>query len=235
MCRTRCSCCWMYCGPSRARCGSTLQHPTCLYIDVPDGPTPQPQVTCTCSQMQDVTTSTQVPDVSAVIHTSDFPCIKEHRDVPDTEWRDKNQQVRSRLEFTPGLQGRCKPRHGSRLNPTSRALQQTKQHLPLPLPEKFAGGALHGASGGRLMTDSHNDDNACSCSCRRSTTTGTPSPFWATTARRASWTSCSPTSRTLGTSTARSRVRAHLGVAQAHLVHVSQLFPGNEVIADCLW
>lgn len=38
----------------------------------------------------------QVPDVSAVIHTSDFPCIKERRDVPDTEWRDNKQEVGSR-------------------------------------------------------------------------------------------------------------------------------------------
>ena len=64
--------------------------------------------------------SLQVPDVSAVIHTSDFPCIKEHRDVPDTEWRDKNQEVRSRLECGLSIWGRCEqgayePEHGNSL------------------------------------------------------------------------------------------------------------------------
>lgn len=33
----------------------------------------------------------QVPDVSAVLHTSDFPCVKANASVPDTEWRDKKQ------------------------------------------------------------------------------------------------------------------------------------------------
>ncbi len=35
----------------------------------------------------------QVPDVSAVLHTSDFPCVKANHSVPDTEWRDKNQDL----------------------------------------------------------------------------------------------------------------------------------------------
>lgn len=121
--------------------------------------------------------SLQVPDVSAVIHTSDFPCIKEHRNVPDTEYRDKKQEVGSRLECDLSIRGRC---------------------------EQGACVPQHGSS---LETDLDNVKITCSCSCRRSTTMATRFPYSATIARRASWISCSPTSRTLGTSIARSQVR----------------------------
>jgi len=37
----------------------------------------------------------QVPDVSAVLHTSDFPCLKANRSVPDIEFRQDDSVVRA--------------------------------------------------------------------------------------------------------------------------------------------
>ncbi len=38
--------------------------------------------------------ASQVPDVSGMLHTSDFPCMKERPDVPDMQFRNLDIPVR---------------------------------------------------------------------------------------------------------------------------------------------
>ena len=152
----------------------------------------------------------QVPDVSGMMQTSDYPCMRKSKDVPDMHFRNFDIPV-SAIVWQPDPPlpcGRVLTKATTRSRPLV-ACYRFGVRLGCMTPNAAVErvGSLQLLPVDSVLPTSYFTSFWLGCRYRRSTTTGAPSRCSATTARTASWTSCSQTSRTLGTSTARSQVQ----------------------------